>query len=347
MSEFSKSDSDLDSSDTSAFALLRQLKEGDLKFIRSYKDLLLGDESRLPVCIAGFSAFGITLATLADAMQSLKLAESILSEIDSRRMESKTPVKSADVVFFHAGKQTALENVGGKISDGMPKLSKNVSLSPPSVPPEDEHAPCQRDVRDFPCALPIPGDFSGALSTVWRLAKVDENGTKFLKYGSEDDVIFFMRTFLSDILLALKIDLSLNAEVTIKQIRPDLCVLHIGWYLVGVVEIKKPGSNVLLEPTVLGELLDQMLLVEGFYGMGPVIGILTTGEEWVMSWFPADTYKVSQTNENLASDNAWTTPLKEALQKEELASGATEVTRKYIVLRAARHRRNLEVLTRL
>ncbi len=41
-------------------------------------------------------------------------------------------------------------------------------------------------------------------------------------------------------------------------------------YLVGVVEVKKPGNNVLLEPTVLGELLDQMML-EGFYGMGPVL----------------------------------------------------------------------------
>jgi hypothetical protein len=29
---------------------------------------------------------------------------------------------------------------------------------------------------------------------------------------------------------------------------------------------------------VIGELLCQLLLVEGFYGMGPVIGILTTAE---------------------------------------------------------------------
>lgn len=56
-----------------------------------------------------------------------------------------------------------------------------------------------------------------------------------------------------------------------------------------VVEVKKPRRNVLLEPTVLGEILDQMLLVEGFYGMGPVIGILTTAEEWILSWFPVDT----------------------------------------------------------
>jgi hypothetical protein len=58
-------------------------------------------------------------------------------------------------------------------------------------------------------------------------------------------------------------------------------------YLVGV-EVKKPGGDVLLEPTVLGESSDQMLLVEGFHGMRPVIGILTAGDEWVVSWFLAD-----------------------------------------------------------
>jgi hypothetical protein len=66
----------------------------------------------------------------------------------------------------------------------------------------------------------------------------------------------------------------------------------MGMYLVGVVEVKKPngdgGGNVLNQLTVLGDLLDQMMLVGGFYGMGPVIGILTTAEEWLISWFPAD-----------------------------------------------------------
>ena len=38
----------------------------------------------------------------------------------------------------------------------------------------------------------------------------------------------------------------------------------------------------------LGELLDRMLLVEGFYGMRPVLGILTSGEEWLVSLFPVD-----------------------------------------------------------
>ena len=57
---------------------------------------------------------------------------------------------------------------------------------------------------------------------------------------------------------------------------------------VGVVEVKKPEIGVLIEPTVLGELFDQMLLVEGFYGTGPICGILTTGEDWMVAWLPTD-----------------------------------------------------------
>jgi hypothetical protein len=142
---------------------------------------------------------------------------------------------------------------------------------------------------DLPFLPSVSEDVLHAPNMIWRYAKIrKDDGGKFLCYSSEDDIVFFIRTFLRDILLALKIHLDFHAEITIKQIRPDLCVLLLDLYLVGVVEVKRPGNNVLLEPTVLGELLDQMLLVEGFYGMGPVIGILTTAKEWIISWFPVD-----------------------------------------------------------
>ena len=114
------------------------------------------------------------------------------------------------------------------------------------------------------------------------------DGAKYLPYASEADIIDHAKSFMKDVVQALKLDLTFHAEVPIKQIRPDLCILLIDAVLVGVVQVKKPGNNVLLQPTVLGELLDQMLLIEGFYGIGPVIGILTTAEEWLVSWFPAD-----------------------------------------------------------
>lgn len=162
---------------------------------------------------------------------------------------------------------------------------------------------------DLPFFPSVSEEVLRAPNIIWRDAKIREkDGGKYLCYSSEDDIVFFIRSFLTDVLLALKIQLDFNAEVTIKQIRPDRYVLLMGMYLVGVVEVKRPGNNVLLEPTVLGELLDQMLLVEGFYGMGPVIGIITTAKEWLVSWFPVDSEALERVDPPEAS---FTTPMKQ------------------------------------
>jgi hypothetical protein len=178
----------------------------------------------------------------------------------------------------------------GKLKDGIPLLLQNLSFSPPSVPSEQEHASCERMEMDFPFPS-CPKDISDAPNYVWNLTHIFTNldGEKCCSYSTEAQIADIVKIFLRSIVIALNLPLDFSPEVTIKQIRPDIIVLLHQMYLVGVVEVKKPGHNVLNEPTVLGELLDQMMLVEGFYGMGPVIGILTTAEEWVISWFPVDT----------------------------------------------------------
>lgn len=143
-------------------------------------------------------------------------------------------------------------------------------------------------VGELPFSTAEAVNISDGANTVWRAANTRADGSRYLLYSSEGDIAYFVRRFIDDILVALGLSLTFNAEVTIKQVRPTRCVLFLGVSIVGVVEVKKPGGDVLREPTVLGELLDHMLLVEGFYGMGPVIGILTTGDEWVVTWFPAD-----------------------------------------------------------
>ena len=196
-----------------------------------------------------------------------------------------------------------------KLGDGLPELVQNLTLSPPSVPPEIEHASCERIVMDFPFRTAKDVIISSATNTIWMEAhQVDDRNV--LVYSSEDDIVHFVRDFMRDIIFALELPLRFNAEVTIKQIRPDLCVLIMNKYLVGVVKVKKPGGNVLLQPTVLGELLDQMLLVEGFYGMGPLIGILATAEEWLLAWFPVDTASLENCDITITSKDSYSTPSK-------------------------------------
>ena len=79
-------------------------------------------------------------------------------------------------------------------------------------------------------------------------------GEGFLRYSSEEDIVFYVRTYLQDILTAMHLGLTFSAEIAVKQIRRDLCVLLLGHQLVGVVEVKKPGSreqadSILLQPT--------------------------------------------------------------------------------------------------
>lgn len=196
-----------------------------------------------------------------------------------------------------------------KLKDGIPLLEENLSHSPPSVPSEKEHASCERNTIDLPFLPVVPETILNAPNSIWESAVVRSGGKKYRHYCSESDIAYIVRWFLESIMLALQLNLRFHAEVTIHRIKPDISILLMGRYMVGVVEVKKPGNNILLQPTVLGELLDQMLLVEGFYGNGPVIGILTTGEEWLVSWFPEDTASLSVADEPEAS---FTTPMEQS-----------------------------------
>ncbi len=192
-----------------------------------------------------------------------------------------------------------------RLEDGLPRLISNIVSSPPSVPTEASHASCERIVRDLPSVSSVPEAVASGYSHIWtHVSKnLTNDGFKYLTYSTESDIVYIVKLFMTDILKALDLPITFGGEITIKHVRPDLlCALVLEKYLVGVVEIKKPGENVLMKPTVLGELLDQMLLVEGFYGMGPVIGILTTGEHWVISWFPQDSEFLSTQRDVVGSD---------------------------------------------
>ena len=179
--------------------------------------------------------------------------------------------------------------------EGVPPLQRSLSFSSPYVPLESEHAPCGYVECPMPYLPPVPNNVLHAPNLSWgNLTVRRDNGVKDYRYSSESDVFYFVRRYIESILTALGLSLTFSGELSIKQIRSDLCVLLLDRYMVGVVEVKKPGNNILRMPTVLGDLMDQMLLVEGFYGMGPAIGILTTGEEWLIAWFPDDSAALSQ-----------------------------------------------------
>mmetsp|Transcript_24421 Transcript_24421/g.35886 ORF Transcript_24421/g.35886 Transcript_24421/m.35886 type:complete len:594 (+) Transcript_24421:43-1824(+) len=167
------------------------------------------------------------------------------------------------------------------LKDGLPRLSPEISYSFPYIPKPAEHLPCDRVIKSM-WLLDI-----GEHITEYRRNRV-LNGEPLLCYRNESDIVFYVRVFLLDIIAAMKLNVYVRTRISVTQIRPDICVLSVAKHLIGVVEVKKPGENILLQPTVMGDLFDEMLLVEGFYRMGPVCGILTSAEEWMVAWFPGD-----------------------------------------------------------
>lgn len=133
-----------------------------------------------------------------------------------------------------------------------------------------------------------------------------------LTYSTESDIVHIVRNYVESVLCGLGLSLELSVELSIQHVRPDLSVILNDNYLVGVIEVT---SGVLEGSTVLGDLFDQLMLVEGFYGMGPAIGILTTGDEWIFSWFPADHDTLS--NRNAERVDLFTTPTKQKLSNSE------------------------------
>jgi hypothetical protein len=195
-------------------------------------------------------------------------------------------------------------------------MEQVISESGASIPPESQHASCEHEISNMFTLQSVNLNVTGYRSSLWDQIIV---GLRELHYTTETDVVSFVKTFLRDIANAMGIPLEMASDFGIKHVAPDICVLSLGKRLVGVVEIKKPQKNVLEMPTVLGELFDQMILVEGFYMSGPVIGILTTLEDWMFCWFPADAEHFSTELEPYTATCTFLTP-----QKASASAGASE-----------------------
>jgi hypothetical protein len=166
----------------------------------------------------------------------------------------------------------------------------------------------------------VPQSVLSAESIVWKMRT---RKSELLDYASEADLVNFVNIFLTNFINAMGLDLKLHSELGIQHITPDIAVITLGNRLVGVVEVKRPGAqnadSILEQATVLGELLDQMLLVGRFYACGPVIGILTTLKEWRFAWFPEDNEHFCEDHSDFRASSTLFTPQKESTSMQDEA----------------------------
>eukprot|EP00601_Ochromonadales_sp_CCMP2298_P024629 CAMPEP_0173282286 /NCGR_PEP_ID=MMETSP1143-20121109/6724_1 /TAXON_ID=483371 /ORGANISM="non described non described, Strain CCMP2298" /LENGTH=568 /DNA_ID=CAMNT_0014219817 /DNA_START=38 /DNA_END=1742 /DNA_ORIENTATION=- len=223
-------------------------------------------------------------------VKSLEEAERKLEDVKAERLLEKAEENERK----HANVKS--------LADGIPQMEQVISESGAFIPPESQHASCEHEIKKVFMLIEFSKDAKKYQNRVWGDCPATLSN---LHYTTEADVVSFVKTFLRDVANAMGIPLELASDFGIKHVAPDICVLSLGSRLVGVVEIKKPQKNVLEMPTVLGELFDQMILVEGFYMSGPVIGILTTLEDWMFCWFPADTAHFSTEFEPYTATSAF------------------------------------------
>jgi hypothetical protein len=157
------------------------------------------------------------------------------------------------------------------LGDGFPLLKTEYSiLLRPYAPPQEEHDKCQREIRQFPTIR------SNCYKNFLNRALLDGPTSIYL---SEWDVRLIVREYLKSIITAVNLSgiMSVSGEVGFQRVR----TLYAGSsscrrYL----EVKKPGTNILIQPTILGEIYDHILVAGyGYRGASPILGILTTGVE--------------------------------------------------------------------
>lgn len=121
------------------------------------------------------------------------------------------------------------------------------------------------------------------------LTQIDETTTL-------SDIAFYVRSYLVRILQALRPNtFRIYCGFTLRRVSSNFLMLVQGNRLAGVIKIEEPprhtkyeSPNVLNNPAVLQTLLDELLLLHGFYAPSPVFGIVTTLQEWRFCWLPED-----------------------------------------------------------
>ena len=174
------------------------------------------------------------------------------------------------------------------LADGIPPLKRQVTETGASIPTDDEHKAVTFDVKPFGCLSAQVFDKIKNYETLLMAV----NGR--MMYSTENDitkmVVSYLRSILDSLGLIEKVEV--YTEIGVFRIRPDVWIVVLRGYPVGVIEVKKPDaegqSPALDHPNVLGELNDLMCRLKSFHGVTPVFGLLTNFVSWRVAWFSED-----------------------------------------------------------
>jgi hypothetical protein len=166
---------------------------------------------------------------------------------------------------------------------GFPRLVKKDSSADSSIPSAVDHLEVTRVQGHFGSVT--KGSFAKIAHINCGIGPLLEDDT--MSYSHEDDVVAMVRSLIQAANSVLRLNVRVASELSVMKVRADLWILTQHGVPIGAVEVKKPDRSkvgVMHHGRVLGELYDQLLRLDHFYGTHLGIGILITGEEVRVCW---------------------------------------------------------------
>jgi hypothetical protein len=181
------------------------------------------------------------------------------------------------------------------VLDVVSELNQAYSTSGSSVPSARDHAAATIEVRTIAFTR-VPEQI--ILPSNSRCLRSLKDGN--YSYCSESDIAKHVGNLIEDILeyLGRLGEFSVKSEVGTFSVRPDFYVImsSLG-FPVGVIEVKKPGTDILKAPTVLGEVYDYLLALKNYFKIDHPFALLTSLKEWRVCWLPHSNDIASQEDE--------------------------------------------------
>lgn len=181
---------------------------------------------------------------------------------------------------------TRVSTVGPRrtLADGLYAL-QHIAWTPPSKPQTaKDHPPATVTEVSFGLlSMEAFNKISGFSALSYQPYHYDT-----IHYSSEADVRDYVKHLFGDLAFVSGFAVVTMTEYGVFGVRPNIRIVKLNGVPVAVVDIKIPGNGVMDHENVLGELYDDLRVLEAFYGKGLSIGILTTGEEFRVVWMGKD-----------------------------------------------------------
>jgi len=235
-----------------------------------------------------------TIRELREQLAASKLEtqeERKAKEEERKAKEEERKAKEEEKKAKEEAQKTIDDNFKSILDHGLPPMNDegHGSKSSTSVPTEQQHRSATLIPSDITCLI---AEIRNNLTkkgtyTLWTLLNSIER-EKF-SYGSETDVRSLVNLLMNDVAAALRpllgdVQITFSAELSTFGDKGDLWVLLLNGVVVGVIEVKKPGTEAMKAPTIIGECFDYMCDIRGFDGLDHVFCILTTYQQWRILW---------------------------------------------------------------